>query len=68
MSREKLLFVPVGPEALTELIHRAEIERRRPQDEAALLLERALGLGATTESQSLSAQLLSPGKRSVSIR
>ncbi len=40
----KLLFVPVKPEALEELRRRADAERRRPQDEAAILLERALGL------------------------
>lgn len=40
----RLLYVPVAPAALEELCRRAERERRRPQDEAALLLERALGV------------------------
>ena len=41
----KLLFVPVTPEAIEILGQRARAERRRTQDEAAILLERALGLG-----------------------
>jgi hypothetical protein len=40
----KLLFVPVSREALGRLCRRADLERRRPQDEAAILIERALGL------------------------
>jgi hypothetical protein len=40
----KLLFVPVSSEALERLCRRAGLERRRPQDEAAILIERALGV------------------------
>ena len=39
----KLLYVPLKPQALAHLCERAEQERRRPQDEAALIIERALG-------------------------
>jgi hypothetical protein len=42
----RLLYVPVSAETLGELRARAEVERRRPQDEAALLIERALGTAA----------------------
>ena len=40
----KMLYVPVSSEALDRLRRQASIERRRPQDEAAILLERALGV------------------------
>jgi hypothetical protein len=42
----KLLFVPVSRDALERLCRRASFERRRPQDEAAILIEQALGLRA----------------------
>lgn len=42
--RAKLLFVPVNDEALKRLCRQATFQRRRPQDEAAVLIERALGL------------------------
>ena len=38
----KLLYVPVTGEALEELCRQASAERRRPQDEAAIILERVL--------------------------
>jgi len=44
----RLLYVPLSPEALDEIDRRARLERRRPQDEAALLLERALGVANQT--------------------
>ena len=40
----KLLYVPISDEALERLCQQAGRERRRPQDEAASLLEQALGL------------------------
>ena len=36
------LYVPLSHEALEQLCERASFERRRPQDEAAVLLEQAL--------------------------
>ena len=42
--KPRLLYVRLSPEALGELVQRAEAERRRPQDEAGLIIERALGL------------------------
>lgn len=53
----KLLYVPIRQEAIRLLCDRANSERRRPQDEAAILLEKALGLcscavqSATAEHQ-----------------
>lgn len=38
----RLLYTPVSREALDRLIAIARAERRRPQDQAAVLLERAL--------------------------
>jgi hypothetical protein len=38
------LYVPITPAALDELMRRAADERRRPQDQAAVLLEAALGV------------------------
>jgi hypothetical protein len=38
----KLLYVPLTHESLEELRRRASLERRRVQDEAALVIERAL--------------------------
>ncbi len=40
----KLLYVPLGAQALDVLVRQAETQRRRPGDEAAILIERALGL------------------------
>ena len=40
----RLLYVPISDAARVELHRRADQERRRPQDEAAILIERALGL------------------------
>lgn len=40
----RLLYVPLSDQALKGLIAQAEGQRRRPQDEAAILLEQALGL------------------------
>lgn len=37
------LYVPLDSEALVKLRQLAEQERRRPQDQAALLIEQALG-------------------------
>jgi len=37
-----MLYVPLSRESLQEIQRRADQERRRPQDEAALILERAL--------------------------
>ncbi len=42
----KLLYVPLSPEVRAELCRRARHEHRRPQDEAAVLIEGALGLRA----------------------
>ena len=39
----RLLYVPLSPEALAQICERADLERRRPQDEAALLLRGAQG-------------------------
>lgn len=39
----RLLYVRLKPEALTQLCELADCERRSPQDQGALLLERALG-------------------------
>ena len=36
------LFVPLSPEALRRILELAQEERRRPQDQAAILLEDAL--------------------------
>lgn len=36
------LYVPLTPEALQEIVRRSKIARRRPQDEAALIIEHAL--------------------------
>jgi hypothetical protein len=38
----RLLYVPTEPETLERLRQLAARERRRPQDQAALILERAL--------------------------
>ena len=43
------LYVPLSQQALVQLYDRAISERRRPQDEAAILIERALGLRPSTE-------------------
>ena len=43
------LYVPIGPEVLQELSRRAQLERRHPRQEAAILIERALGLRPSTE-------------------
>ncbi len=40
----RLLYVPVSQDALDTLVAQARLEHRRPQDQAAVLLERALGL------------------------
>ncbi len=40
----RLLYVPLSDDALKRLRETAEEARRRPQDQAAVLLERALGL------------------------
>jgi hypothetical protein len=39
-----MLYVPLSIAALQELQRRSVIERRRPQDEAAVIIERALGV------------------------
>ena len=44
MSKRKALYVPISDEALEELRRRAALEHRRPQDEAGLIVERALGV------------------------
>lgn len=46
----RLLYVPLSPEALEEIDRRARLERRRPQDEAAVVIERALGLAGHPQS------------------
>ena len=43
------LYVPLSQQVLVQLYDRATLERRRPQDEAAVLIERALGLHLSTE-------------------
>jgi len=40
----RLLYVPLTRPVIDALLDRARIQRRRPQDEAAILLERALGM------------------------
>ncbi len=42
----KMLFVKVSPAVLRALVHRADVQRRRPQDEAALIIERELGFAS----------------------
>jgi hypothetical protein len=42
--RPKLLYVRLPPPVLEALCERAEAARRTPQDEAGLIIERALGL------------------------
>jgi hypothetical protein len=38
----RMISVPISAPALDKLRQRAERERRRPQDEAAVIIERAL--------------------------
>jgi hypothetical protein len=38
----RFLYAPINPKALEQLTRRANHQRRTPQNEAALLLERAL--------------------------
>ncbi len=45
----KILYVKLKPAALEALCRQAQAERRRPQDEAALLIERALGVSLRGE-------------------
>ena len=40
----RLLYVPLSDDALKRLREAAEEARRRPQDQAAVLIENALGL------------------------
>lgn len=38
------IYVPIGQKTLDALVSEARRERRRPQEQAALYIERALGL------------------------
>ena len=44
----RLLYVPINQEAMDRLRALALEERRRPQDQAAVLLESVLGVGQST--------------------
>jgi hypothetical protein len=48
----RLLYVPVQPDTLDRLREIARRERRRPQDQAALILERALDSLESTDPPS----------------
>ena len=49
----RLLYVPLTDDALRRLRETAEDARRRPQDQAAVLLERALGLRPAAEAAAI---------------
>lgn len=38
------LYVPLAPDAVEKLADRARLERRTPQEQAAVILEESLGL------------------------
>jgi len=59
----RLLYVPLGDAALQQLHERALAERRRPQDEAAVLLERALGLRDAPALDSIAGRSLAESPR-----
>jgi hypothetical protein len=40
----RALHVPLAPDAVERLAQRARVERRTPQDQAAVILEQALGI------------------------
>jgi hypothetical protein len=43
------LYVPIADADLRQLVERAALRRRRPQDEAAIILQRALGSNQPTD-------------------
>jgi hypothetical protein len=58
-----MIFVKLSPDALKALVSRAQSERRRPQDEAGLIIEEALGIRKRSIPGHADTTRIEPGRR-----